>query len=320
MEQLLPVIEKMKKKEQGLEPTFFELITAIAFLEFKKKNVDLAIFETGLGGRLDSTNVLDPELSIITTVGYDHCEILGYELKKIAAEKAGIIKPGKPVVLGWLEMEARVEISKIAQKKKAKLHLLDDVKEEALPITNLKGTYQKRNAALAEHSVELLKSKFPVDKQTIKNALNSVHLPGRWQQISNAPVIILDACHNAQGARVSSELWDRLPSGFQVWFGACGEDRARDVLSPLLERSSDITLFELEQPRSCSLHELEKIVQSFSVAAKLVKEKDIPRLCNQLDPHKTLLVTGSIYLVAAVLCQFKKIKNSKDKTNWQDHW
>lgn len=102
VDRLLPISKKMEHEHQGLHPTFFELITAIGMLEFQKQMVDLAIFETGLGGRLDSTNILEPMVSVITTVGFDHCDILGSELKQIAYEKAGIIKTSKPVVVGWL--------------------------------------------------------------------------------------------------------------------------------------------------------------------------------------------------------------------------
>ena len=103
---LMPVVKKVSRS--GESPTFFELITIIAFLEFEKQQVDIAIVETGLGGRLDSTNVLNSDLSVITSVGYDHCEISGNELDQIAREKAGIIKPGKPVVVGWLEKMALI--------------------------------------------------------------------------------------------------------------------------------------------------------------------------------------------------------------------
>ena len=106
-DQLMPIFKTMKEKDPEMRPTFFELMTAIAFLEFKKQKVDLAIIETGLGGRLDSTNVLDPLISVITTVGYDHCEMLGDKLEQIASEKAGIITTVTPVVVGWLKQAAR---------------------------------------------------------------------------------------------------------------------------------------------------------------------------------------------------------------------
>ena len=101
VEELRPVAEEMESEQRGFHPTFFEFMTAMAFLTFQQAKVDLAIFETGLGGRLDSTNVVNPELSIITTIAKDHCSILGNEIESIAEEKAGIVKKGKPVLTGW---------------------------------------------------------------------------------------------------------------------------------------------------------------------------------------------------------------------------
>ena len=320
VEALLPVVQKIETSEQGMGPTFFEFMTAIAFLEFKEQKVDLAIVETGLGGRLDSTNVLNPEISVITSIGYDHCDMLGYELKKIAAEKAGIIKPGKPVVTGWLEEDAREQVRQMAQNQKAPLHWVEDANLPALPQTNLHGSFQQRNAALASRVVQLLDSQFPCEEHKVSSALQSVRFPGRWQKICTEPTIILDACHNGHGAQASAELWDRLPEGFEVWFAACGQDRARDVLTPLLQRTNRITLFELDQPRACSLEDLQKLVENFPGAVKFAKEKQVLALHQQLDPSTTLLVTGSIYLIAAVLSQLKKNPSSALLHNWQDLW
>jgi len=150
--------------------------------------------------------------------------------------------------------------------------------------------------------------------------LQSVRFPGRWQKICTEPTIILDACHNGHGAQASAELWDSLPEGFEVWFAACGQDRARDVLTPLLQRTNRITLFELDQPRACSLEDLQKLVENFPGAVKFAKEKQVLALHQQLDPSTTLLVTGSIYLIAAVLSQLKKNPSSVLLHNWQDLW
>ena len=319
-EKLRPIIQKLEKTEDGRGPTFFELITAMAFLEFQRQKVDLAIIETGLGGRLDSTNVINPELSIITTVGFDHCEILGNTLSEIASEKAGIIKERRPVVVGWLEKEAREEVFRVASQKNAEVHDMEGTKDIHLPITNLTGSYQRKNAALAQLAVEILDRKFPVAGTKVSHALQAVEFPGRWQTISSHPLIIVDACHNGQGARASEELWDQLPDGFQVWFGACGEDRAREVLPPLLERTKYITLFEIDQPRACTHQDLQKISENFTGTVKFAHEQEIPKLCKKLDPKSTVLVTGSIYLVAAMLSRMKDSGNFPVSRNWQDYW
>jgi dihydrofolate synthase/folylpolyglutamate synthase len=315
---LMPVVEKVSRQGQG--PTFFELITAIAFMEFEKQQVEIAIVETGLGGRLDSTNVLNSDLSVITSVGYDHCEMLGNKLDQIAREKAGIIKPGKPVVVGWLEKKALDEVVQKAEKKKAPLHLMEKESGPTLPETNLHGSFQQKNAALARRATELLQPLLPVQKPKVVSALKTVQYPGRWQQISSEPTIILDACHNGQGAEVSEELWDRLPQGFEVWFAACGKDRAQDVLTPLLLRTNSVTLFEIDQPRSCTHQDLQKLVQDYEGKANFARESDIPKLFQVLDSQSTLLVTGSIYLIASVLASFQEHGEIPLSGNLQDHW
>ena len=223
-------------------------------------------------------------------------------------------------MIGWLEKEARETVSRIAQQKNSDLYTMDRTTEAHLPITNLSGSYQRKNAALAQRAVELLGKKFPVTKIKVCRALQTVDFPGRWQKVSSNPVIIVDACHNGQGARASEELWDQLPDGFQVWFGACGEDRARDVLNPLLQRTKNLTLFEIDQPRACTHQALQKIAEGFTGPVQLACEQEIPELLQKLDPNSTVLVTGSIYLVAGVLSRIEEPKNLTDSNNWQDHW
>lgn len=319
-DQLMPIFKTMKEKDPEMRPTFFELMTAIAFLEFKKQKVDLAIIETGLGGRLDSTNVLDPLISVITTVGYDHCEMLGDKLEQIAFEKAGIIKTGKPVVVGWLKQAAREVVIEYASKLNSPIHLLDEETGLELPQTNLSGSFQRRNAALAQKTVQLLNPTFPVEQPIIEEALLTVKFPGRWQKISSTPTLIVDACHNGEGAVASRELWERLPSHAEVWFAACGEERAEDVLTPLLQYVQKITLFEIDQPRACTHPLLQKKIKNFSGIVKFAHEKDIPHLHQQLSPNSFVLITGSIYLIASVLSFHQHAQKSKKSQNWQDLW
>ena len=316
----LPYFEKNEDTKERVWPTFFELMTAIAFLEFQKQKVDLAIIETGLGGRLDSTNVVNPELSILTSVGLDHCEILGHEISQIASEKAGIIKNRKPVLTGWLPREAMEVVTEVAQSRKAKLHDILENDSDSFPCTNLSGAFQQRNASLAWQATRILENLFPLEERKVEQALKSIQFPGRWQKISTHPTVILDACHNGQGARVSAELWDSLPEGFHLWFSACGEERARDVLVPLSKRTRNITFVELNQPRATSLEDFRKISGELSISAKYANEKDIPKLYSWIEQETTLLVTGSIYLVAAVLAQSTLAQNGIPEKNWQDHW
>ena len=164
VKKLKPVASKMEK-EGSEHPTFFEFMTAIAFLNFKKNNVDIAIIETGLGGRLDSTNVVLPKLSIITTISKDHCAILGDTLEEIATEKAGIIKHQVPVLIGSLPVCASGVVEKIAEERDTLVSVIDESKHESFPSTNLKGSYQRQNAAIALRASEMLENEITVKKE-----------------------------------------------------------------------------------------------------------------------------------------------------------
>ena len=165
VEELRPAAGKLGEEDADMHPTFFEFVTAMAFLRFAEDGtdggvdgamlssggaVDIGLIETGLGGRLDATNVVEPELSIITSISFDHMEMLGDTLAKIAAEKAGIIKPGKPVLIGCLPEEAEAVIRSVAAERGAALYAVRDRYTDAdLPATNLAGRFQRWNAAVA---------------------------------------------------------------------------------------------------------------------------------------------------------------------------
>ncbi|MEC7287542.1 MAG: Mur ligase family protein, partial [Verrucomicrobiota bacterium] len=172
-EELRPIATKLAKNNPNLHPTFFEFIAAMAFLRFARASVDIACIETGLGGRLDATNVVDPELSIITTISFDHCDKLGDTLAEIAGEKAGIIKAGKPVLIGKLPPAADALIRRVAKERGCKLYsLVDRFSDEVdLPRTNLAGGFQRWNAGLATYAIEILSKRFPIRRT---NALEQV--------------------------------------------------------------------------------------------------------------------------------------------------
>ena len=134
---LKPYAEEIEGEFRGMHPSFFEIMTAVAFCEFAGEKVDLVVLETGLGGRLDSTNVVDPVVSVITTISLDHCHILGDTVEKIAFEKAGIVKAGRPVITGWLSFSANEVVRKVALEKNSSFFTLaDQPVDQALPHTN----------------------------------------------------------------------------------------------------------------------------------------------------------------------------------------
>jgi dihydrofolate synthase/folylpolyglutamate synthase len=306
----------LEKKNPGLHPTFFEFMTAMAFVKFKEAEVDLAIVETGLGGRLDSTNIVIPELSVITTISRDHCSILGHEIEQIAREKAGIVKPGKPVLTGWLEPVANQVVEQVARELEAPFETMasSGLREDELPKTNLHGAYQRRNAAMAERAAGLLSSAFPIEPKKTARGLGQVRLEGRWQVIPGPPRIILDACHNAEGARALKGNLATLDRKVEVWFGSLGEDRAGEVLEEILPFAHSLRLFQPRQPRACSLDALlEMIPQDFRGTVSKGEAGKVSEYLASEGEDRIILVTGSLYLIGEIL---GFVKNSRE--GWGD--
>ncbi|WP_340066175.1 folylpolyglutamate synthase/dihydrofolate synthase family protein [Ascidiimonas aurantiaca] len=200
-------VEKNKSFLESHHFSFFEMTTVMAFAYFAHTRVDIAVIETGLGGRLDSTNVITPELSVITNIGFDHMDILGATLPKIAFEKAGIIKPGVPVVLGEYHPETWPVFKEKAAGEKAPLLQAASVPDQPYE-TDLKGAYQKTNIHTAVTALKALPG-FTISEASIERGLLRVAantgLKGRWQQLGTNPLIICDVAHNANGFEVIVE-------------------------------------------------------------------------------------------------------------------
>ena len=318
VEKLRPVAQRMEKEGCDEHPTFFEFMTAIAFLNFQKNKVDLAIIETGLGGRLDSTNVVTPKLSIITTISKDHCAILGNTLEAIAREKAGIIKNKVPVLIGSLPNSATSVIENIAKEKNATLSQIDKVKDKSFPSTNLKGSYQRQNASLALQASKLLKDEIAIKEELCIEALQKVEMIGRWQIIDASPKIILDACHNAAGATCLQENLETLDEKPEIWVGILGEDRAPEIMDVVQSNAQSIKLFVVNQPRACSFSFLRSLIpKSFEGPILDSNLKEAKSDLTHSDKNKTILVTGSIYLIGDILSILQET-DFEQKTNWND--
>lgn len=288
-------------------PSFFEFMAAIAFKYFAKEAVDIAIIETGLGGRLDATNILKPKLSIITSIGKDHTDILGDTIEAITQEKAGIIKPDTPVLISNLPDVSKTIIKENAHDLKAPYHALENYLEtHPLPTTNLDGTFQKQNAALATYATDILAQHFPI-KHT--HALNQIEWKGRWQKLKlKNQTLILDSTHNAEACLQLEENLRKLVAESSVKpiiiTGILGKERAIDMI-PLLSRyAQTLYLVEPKQPRSCKAETLASMIpksqpiQSIASSTDALFSKDCCHIGNKTDP---ILVTGSIYLIAEVL-------------------
>ena len=265
------------------QPTIFEVLTAVAFRYFAQKKVDYAVVEVGLGGRLDATNVLIPEVSVITNIDLEHTEILGKTLAKISAEKAAIIKPGVPVVTAEHKQEALKVIKKIG-KNNSSLSIL--VTRYPLSVTGkLLGAHQKLNAACAVAAIRLARIK--VSRSAIKNGLRKTAWPGRFQVISKKPLIIVDGAHNPAGVKsLRVTIREQFPDKFTVIFGC---QKTKDFKKMLREIKPVAARLIITQ----SSH-----LQAADLKFGAVRTNSIKEAIARWDGKSPLLVTGSLFLVA----------------------
>ncbi len=293
--------------------SFFEFITAIAFLYFYREKIDLGIFEVGLGGRLDATNILTkPLISVITSIGFDHMEVLGHTLKDIAREKAGIIKGSVPVVLGRLPAEAKTVIESVAEGLKAKVIRLNDrFTTDTLPIPSLEGEHQRINAGTATLVCEQLTSQFPTTPEQVKNALKHTHWAGRWQRFSDTRKNewVMDNTHNIEGVpflEKNIDQWSHYsPKPLIAVVGFTGQKRAEAILPAVVSRVSKIYIYPLDaNNHGVNVEEILSIIKnskSQPPIETLTKGlKCLIELQGKIS-SKRVLVVGSTYLVGDAL-------------------
>jgi len=284
--ELTVALDRVKKASRGMKskPTIFEVLTAAAFLHFAKKKIDIAIVEVGLGGRLDATNVITPLVNVITNIDYEHTEILGKTLTKIAGEKAATIKPGIPVVTAEKKKEPLNVLKEVAKQNNS---LLLQITDYRLPITlNLLGVYQRLNAACAIAAIRMIQIK--VTRAQIRRGLKKAQWPGRFQVVSRKPLIILDGAHNPAGARVLRETIHKLypKKKFTVIFGCQKTKDYQVMLRELKPISSKLILTKSLHPQA---REFKGATDSIKQAFKV------------WDGKSPLLITGSLFLVADAL-------------------
>lgn len=289
-----------------LAPTFFELITAAAWIEFAVRRVDVTVLETGLGGRLDATNLCEPEVCVITSIGLDHQEYLGPTLAHIAAEKAGILKPGVPAVVGLVPAEAATVLAARAREVGAPLYWLKDYFPDGLPETNLVGAHQRANAGLALLACELATG-LPIREETARAALRQVDWAGRWQRLTLADgrALIVDGSHNEEGVRAIAPLLAAVPAP-TVIVGALGAERARALLAVVAPLAARLHLVAPDNERACRPEELVALLsptdQAKATVSTVAELFPAPGVCRAAgDP---VVVLGSLYLVGEVLARF----------------
>lgn len=314
------VAKEISASNPELSPTFFEYITALAFQYFKHKKADWGVIEVGLGGRLDSTNIICPKICAITSIGFDHTQFLGNTLAEIATEKAGIIKDNTPIVCGILPEEAMKEIENIAQKKNAPLYKLEDY-FTSLPQfdTSMTALYQKKNAALAFLICQVLGSLNEIEfsESIAKDAILGTFWAARWQNIAlkNGTDLILDCSHNAEGA---TELDKNLTQLIQknngkkpvIACGILGVERATALLEVIARHAKKIVFLKPNEDRALDFDELKKCLPksaNVEVENSTVQKLFAPD-SRILCENQTIVCTGSCYLAGEVLAEIKNVE------------
>ena len=287
-------------------PTFFEVVTAMALKFFAEQKCDLVIWETGLGGRLDATNIVTPLASVITNIAFDHQQWLGDTLGKIAAEKAGIIKPGVPVVTAADAPEALCVIEQIAREKGAALTCIQT--HHASRITHhasLLGDHQKLNAALALATVEILQKQISVPDKKIRAGLTGVNWPGRLQLISKpgGQKILLDGAHNVAGAEtLRATLKKHFAAARPVLiFGALADKNWPDICRTLAPLAAKIFTVPVASERTADAHELEKVFRAENPAAEVAALENLAAALIASKDEPFIVITGSLYLAGEAL-------------------
>ena len=295
------------REKNGAEPvTLFEFTTVLALAWFAEQQCDLVIWETGLGGRLDATNIVTPQASVITQIGFDHEQWLGDTLAKIAGEKAGIIKPGVPVFTATEAPEARAVILSVAQQNGAPLTCVEPSAADHLPFpVALIGRHQRLNAALALATVEGLLRIIPVPAAACRAGLANVEWAGRLQllNLTNGTQILLDGAHNAAGATVlraalEQEFAGRRPT---LIFGSLADKKwpaICDLLAPLAGR---ILTVPVASARTADATELAAAFRARQPAAEVRACENLVAALNACKKESFVVITGSLYLVGEAL-------------------
>ena len=289
--------------------SFFEMTVGLAFHHFAQQKVDIAVVETGLGGRLDSTNIIIPEVSVITNVGFDHTHILGDTLPKIAEEKAGIIKESVPVVIGEYHSETFPVFVKKAQRLESPLYKGFIVKDDQLFVSDLRGTYQKENQKTVLTTIDVLRKqgwRVTGDhmRRGIAHCIQNTGLQGRWQQLGFKPLIIADVAHNKEGLeytlRQIMELADERTVHFVLGFVA---DKDLRTIFSLLPKNARYYFCKPDLARAMPLDSVEKEAKRQRINCSLyttVSEAYMTAL-QGTDKEDVIYVGGSTFVVAEVL-------------------
>ncbi len=321
--------EKVKPLIESIHPSFFEITVAMAFTYFAQQNIDVAVVEVGLGGRLDSTNIVTPQLAVITNIGWDHMNMLGDTLEKIAYEKAGIIKQNIPVIIGEILPETRSVFEKVATEKNTSLCLATKeryvadwhLRNQHLNITvannqkderviyelDLAGIYKIKNILTVLETVYQLQKKcWHISHQQIKNGLAQTKkltgLHGRWELIHQKPMIVVDVAHNIDGMKqIVEQIELTTYNNLHIIIGMVKDKEVEKVLA-VLPRYAEYYFTKAQIPRALSEHELAMKAAHIGLAGKNFGDVNtaIAEALQHAHEDDLIVVCGSVFLVGEV--------------------
>jgi dihydrofolate synthase / folylpolyglutamate synthase len=325
-------VEQYQKHFNKIQPSFFEMTVGLCFQYFKDKKVDVAVIETGLGGRLDSTNVITPVVSIITNIGYDHMNLLGNTLEAIAAEKAGIIKRNVPVVIGEHQKKLLYIFKTKAEENNAPLYVasanykVQPVSEtdtsaqyRSVNITargkvlyknvrlDLTGNYQLKNACTVLQSLHVIRPEFPVSEKQLKDGLKQVQkntgFAGRWQVIFKKPLIVADTGHNTEG--ISEVLLMIEKSRYKQLHFVLGmvNDKALDSVLKLLPKNAVYYFCKADIPRGLDPQLLAEQASKYKLRGDIYSsvKKALQSAKKNATKNDMIFIGGSTFTVAEAL-------------------
>ena len=322
-------VETNRSFLEDLKPSFFEMSVGMAFNYFAQESVDIAIIEVGLGGRLDSTNIISPEVSIITNISFDHTDILGDTLPKIAAEKAGIIKSGVPVVISERHPETEKVFIEKSLLENTNIFFAEDyfkilqynsehdfLKVDILNLrdnqrfelkSQLLGSYQLKNIIGVLKVIEVLNSigysiEFKAIEKGISQVISLTQLKGRWQKLSNQPLIICDTAHNISGITQILENLSKLTYG-KLWMilGFVSDKDISGVLA-LLPKNANYVFCQATMPRAFDAFQLQTLAETFGLIGEVLVDVNdaIKHVKGKMREDDLLYIGGSTFVVAEI--------------------
>ncbi|MET0089789.1 MAG: bifunctional tetrahydrofolate synthase/dihydrofolate synthase [Candidatus Thiodiazotropha sp.] len=321
-EALCQAFQRIDQAREDIPLTYFEFGTLAALLLLAEADLDLLILEVGLGGRLDAVNIVDPDLALITTVDLDHCDWLGNDRQQIGREKAGIIRPGRPVVLGDPQMPESVLTHARSIQAREYLAGRDFHAEKVqqgwvwfqgrssgvcLPDSNLQGAGQVLNASAVVMATRLLQGRLPVTWEQVSEGLRQVSLAGRLQLISGAPSLLLDVAHNPQAVEILSRYLQQLhwPGRVHALVGLLQDKDARSILTQLTAEVDDWFLVDLAGSRGREAAQLARLLTEIEAGASVSCHRDVAEALDAARqtaaPEDLILVFGSFLVVGAAL-------------------